>query len=201
MFKSCYWLPPGCFSFRSERPHFVGLLSLGTPHSLMLPVLTSTKRSYAFLQHPEKYVPWATQKKTLSISSEMGNGDKTLLNFHLPLPYHHHGKKDQRAIPKGCFAIMVGQGEEQQRFVIPVMYINHPLFMQLLKEAEDEYGFDQKGTITIPCHVEEFRNVQRIIDKENSIHHHHHHHHHHNHHHNHHPIHLHLAGCFRVIHS
>lgn len=71
-----------------------------------------------------------------------------------------------RNIPKGCLAILVGQeGEEQQKFVIPVIYINHPLFMQLLKEAEEEYGFDQKGPITLPCHVEEFRTVQGMIDQ------------------------------------
>lgn len=73
-------------------------------------------------------------------------------------------------------AVMVGQGEEQQRFVIPVIYINHPLFMQLLKEAEEEYGFDQKGPITIPCHVEQFRTVQGLIDREKPHGGHHHHH-------------------------
>ncbi|KAF7843906.1 auxin-responsive protein SAUR32 [Senna tora] len=69
-------------------------------------------------------------------------------------------KRNCRDVPKGCLAIKVGQGgeEELQRFVVPVIYFNHPLFLQLLKEAEEEYGFDQKGTITIPCHVEEFRN-------------------------------------------
>ncbi|KAF8413388.1 hypothetical protein HHK36_001369 [Tetracentron sinense] len=96
----------------------------------------------------------------------MGSGDKHHLNFH-------HGKKEVRDIPKGCLAIMVGQGEDHQRFVVPVIYFNHPLFMKLLKEAEDEYGFDQKGTITIPCHVEKFRYVQGIINKEISLHHHH----------------------------
>ncbi|XP_047327991.1 auxin-responsive protein SAUR32-like [Impatiens glandulifera] len=130
-----------------------------------------------------------------------GGGDKNLLSFHLMahlhLHHHHHagGKKDTcggaKDIPKGFMAIKVGQGEEQQRFIIPVMYVNHPLFMQLLKEAEEEYGFDQKGPITIPCHVEEFRHVQGIIDKENSPHLHHHHHHNHGHHHHHLP-------CFRV---
>ncbi|XP_062154028.1 auxin-responsive protein SAUR32 [Alnus glutinosa] len=115
----------------------------------------------------------------------MGSGEKSLLNFHLHLPHlHHHqqhGKKQEiRDVPKGCLAIKVGQGEEQQRFVVPVIYFNHPLFMQLLKEAEEEYGFDQKGTITIPCHVEEFRNVQGMIDREKSLNHHH------------------VTGCFRV---
>ncbi|KAK3014913.1 hypothetical protein RJ639_009877 [Escallonia herrerae] len=116
------------------------------------------------------------------------NGEKSLLNrHHLPHlhllhhhhHHHHHGKKQQaRDVPKGCLAIKVGvQDEEQQRFVVPVMYFNHPLFMQLLKEAEEEYGFDQKGAITLPCHVEEFRYVQSLIDREQQHHHHHHHHH------------------------
>ncbi|CAI9774205.1 unnamed protein product [Fraxinus pennsylvanica] len=106
----------------------------------------------------------------------MGSGDKSNLNFHLNMPlihfhHHHQGKKD---IPKGCVAITVGQGEEQQRFIVPVIYINHPLFTELLKVAENEYGFDQKGPINIPCNVEEFRHVQDMINKEKSHHHHHH---------------------------
>ncbi|XP_057450841.1 auxin-responsive protein SAUR32-like [Lotus japonicus] len=102
----------------------------------------------------------------------MGCGEKSPKSFH---SHGGDGKKQQefRGVPKGCMAIKVGQGEEKQRFVVPVMYLNHPLFMQLLKEAEEEYGFDQKGTITIPCHVEEFRNVQGLIDRHKSLHHHH----------------------------
>ncbi|XP_042480500.1 auxin-responsive protein SAUR32-like [Macadamia integrifolia] len=104
----------------------------------------------------------------------MGKGHKHLLKFHPQLSHHHHGKKDQKTIiPKGYLAIMVGQGEEQERFVIPLIYINHPLFSQLLKEAEQEYGFNQEGNITIPCQVEEFRYVQGIIDKEKFSQHHH----------------------------
>ncbi|KAG5045805.1 hypothetical protein JHK86_015211 [Glycine max] len=112
------------------------------------------------------------------------------MSFHLHIPhlhFHHHHqhekKEDLKDIPKGCLAILVGQGEEQQRFVVPVMYMNHPLFMQLLKEAEEEYGFDQKGPITIPCHVEHFRTVQGLIDRDKSLHHGQHHHH---------------AWCFKV---
>ncbi|KAK9743210.1 hypothetical protein RND81_03G224600 [Saponaria officinalis] len=98
-------------------------------------------------------------------------------------------------VPKGCLAIKVGQtNEEQQRFVVPVKYFNHPLFMKLLKEAEEEYGFEQKGTITIPCHVEEFRYVQGLIDREKSIIHHYHHHHHGHYHHHNNPI----VGCFKA---
>lgn len=118
----------------------------------------------------------------------MGSGEKSLLSFNLLHRAHHHhnqggGGGGGGKTPKGFIAIKAGHmGEEQQRFVVPVVYLNHPLFMHLLKEAEEEYGFDQKGTITIPCRVEEFRYVQGLIDKE-----------HHQHQHQHHHV-----GCFRV---
>ncbi|KAH7861743.1 hypothetical protein Vadar_030244 [Vaccinium darrowii] len=107
----------------------------------------------------------------------VGSGEKSLLSFNLlhraRHQHHQQGGGGGGKIPKGCMAIKVGHtGEEQRRFVVPVMYLNHPLFMHLLKEAEEEYGFDQKGTITIPCHVEQFRCVQGLIDQD---HHHHHH--------------------------
>ncbi|XP_019153596.1 PREDICTED: auxin-responsive protein SAUR32-like [Ipomoea nil] len=116
----------------------------------------------------------------------MGSGSGDVFHVH-----HVKQREDLRSIPKGCLAIMVGQGEEeQQRFVIPVVYINHPLFLQLLKEAEEEYGFKHDGPINIPCHVEEFRHIQGMIDKDTS--HHHHHHGHGRHHHHHH------SGCFKI---
>ncbi|BAT98151.1 hypothetical protein LR48_Vigan11g021700 [Vigna angularis] len=79
-------------------------------------------------------------------------------------------------IPKGFLPIKVGQGEEQEKIVMPVMYLNHPLFSQLLKEAEEEYGFDQQGTIIIPCHLKDFRYVQDLIHKDISHQHQHQHH-------------------------
>ncbi|KAI3409103.1 uncharacterized protein J3R85_019732 [Psidium guajava] len=120
----------------------------------------------------------------------MGSGDK-LFHLHFPHHNHPHQPRHEHDVPKGCLAVMVGQGEEERRrFVIPVMYVNHPRFVELLKEAEEEFGFEQKGPITIPCHVEEFRSVQLSIDRESS-------------HHHHHPSHggvhgLHHAWCFRV---
>lgn len=57
-----------------------------------------------------------------------------------------------------------GAEQEEERFVVPVGYLKHPLFVGLLKEAEEEYGFQQQGAITIPCGVDNFRRVQGIID-------------------------------------
>lgn len=74
--------------------------------------------------------------------------------------------------------MLVGQGEEkQQKFVIPVMHINHPLFSQLLKEAEQVYGFHHNGPLNIPCHVDQFRYVEGMIDKDVHRSHRHHNHH------------------------
>lgn len=91
-------------------------------------------------------------------------------SLHLPhFPLHlsfRKGEEFYKDVPKGCLAVYVGQGEQQQRFIIPVVYINHPLFEKLLKEAEEEYGFEQKGTITIPCQVSVFQYVQDLIDRE-----------------------------------
>ncbi|KAL5225259.1 hypothetical protein ABZP36_011898 [Zizania latifolia] len=71
--------------------------------------------------------------------------------------------------PKGCMAVRVvgpGGGAEGEKFVVPVGYLKHPLFVGLLKEAEEEYGFEQKGAITIPCGVDHFRRVQGIINHQ-----------------------------------
>lgn len=101
-----------------------------------------------------------------------------LPHFHLHFPPHHHhhddghGSSEEEAhdflkdVPKGCVAVYVGREEERQRFVIPAAHINHPLFQELLKKAEEEYGFEQKGTITIPCHVSDFQSVQDLINRE-----------------------------------
>ncbi|CAL9077861.1 unnamed protein product, partial [Musa acuminata var. zebrina] len=83
------------------------------------------------------------------------------------------------APPRGCMAVRVGpEGEEQQRFVVPVAHLSHPLFTELLDEAAAEYGFNQAGPIAIPCGIEHFRRVQDAIDREiggGAGHHHHHH--------------------------
>jgi SAUR family protein len=116
------------------------------------------------------------------------------------------GKREATgAPPKGWMAIRVGaELEKQRRFLVPVMYLNHPLFLGLLKKAEEEYGFDQKGAIAIPCHVEHFFHVQDIIERDcgssSPFGSHHHHHGHHAHHHGDGPGHHHfpIVGCFRA---
>ncbi|KAF8056715.1 hypothetical protein N665_1269s0002 [Sinapis alba] len=88
---------------------------------------------------------------------------------HLHILHHHYHHHHHHHVPKGCVAIMVGhEGDEEglHRFVVPLMFLSHPLFLRLLKEAEEEYGFKHAGPITIPCRVDEFKHVQEIIDEE-----------------------------------
>lgn len=67
-------------------------------------------------------------------------------------------------LPKGHLAVYVGDGRDDAcRVLVPVIYFNHPLFGELLREAEKVYGFDHPGGIQIPCPKSELENVQMKI--------------------------------------
>ncbi|GLJ52238.1 hypothetical protein SUGI_1111230 [Cryptomeria japonica] len=58
---------------------------------------------------------------------------------------------------KGGVPICVG--EQGKKFVIPILYLSHPLFTNLLQKAREEYGFHQTGVLAIPCDVHEFQQI------------------------------------------
>ncbi|KAJ4964546.1 hypothetical protein NE237_016395 [Protea cynaroides] len=59
-------------------------------------------------------------------------------------------------VPKGHLAVYVGE-IQKKRFVVPVSYLNHPSFQDLLSQAEEEFGFDHPmGALTIPCKEDAF---------------------------------------------
>ncbi|XP_023731937.1 auxin-responsive protein SAUR23 [Lactuca sativa] len=65
-------------------------------------------------------------------------------------------KKNQRDVPKGHLAVYVGE-TQKKRFVVPLSYLDQPLFQDLLRRSEEEYGFyHPMGGLTIPCHEETF---------------------------------------------
>ncbi|PON47284.1 Small auxin-up RNA [Parasponia andersonii] len=73
-------------------------------------------------------------------------------------------EKKEAAVPKGHLAVYVGQEDgDFRRVLVPVIYFNHPLFSGLLREAEQKYGFQHQGGITIPCLISEFERVQTRI--------------------------------------
>ncbi|XP_016188453.2 auxin-induced protein X10A-like [Arachis ipaensis] len=58
-------------------------------------------------------------------------------------------------VPKGYLAMYVG--EKMKRFVVPISYLNQPLFQELLSQAEEEFGYDHPmGGLTVPCSEDAF---------------------------------------------
>ena len=68
--------------------------------------------------------------------------------------------------PKGCFAVYVG--EERRRFVIPAIYLSHPIFRMLLDKAREEYGFKQREGLMLPFDVEAFEQSLWLIRRSRS---------------------------------
>ncbi|RRT56208.1 hypothetical protein B296_00007510 [Ensete ventricosum] len=132
------------------------------------------------------------RKRKANSSHHQADHRRSMSFPQLGMAHHHEKKEKAGAPPRGCMAVRVGpEGQEQQRLLVPVAHLSHPLFAELLDEAAAEYGFSQAGPIAIPCGIEHFRRVQDAIDHEigggAGNHHHHHHHHHHL---------PHFAGCF-----
>ncbi|EYU37882.1 hypothetical protein ABFS83_02G015500 [Erythranthe nasuta] len=60
--------------------------------------------------------------------------------------------KNQSDVPKGHLAVYVGERVQRKRYVVPLSYLNHPSFQDLLRRAEEEFGFSHPmGGLTIPC--------------------------------------------------
>ena len=64
--------------------------------------------------------------------------------------------RNQQAVPKGHFVVHV-RDNERKRYVVPLSYLSQPAFQELLRHAEEEFGFDHPmGGLTIPCKEETF---------------------------------------------
>ncbi|MED6173468.1 Protein SMALL AUXIN UP-REGULATED RNA 51 [Stylosanthes scabra] len=52
-------------------------------------------------------------------------------------------------VPKGHFAVYVG--ENRTRYIVPISLLGNPEFQCLLRQAEEEFGFEHDMGLTIPC--------------------------------------------------
>lgn len=66
-------------------------------------------------------------------------------------------------VPAGHVAVCVGSN--CTRFVVRATYLNHPVFKNLLVQAEEEYGFTNHGPLAIPCDEAVFQEVLRFISR------------------------------------
>ncbi|KAK4591478.1 hypothetical protein RGQ29_021611 [Quercus rubra] len=52
-------------------------------------------------------------------------------------------------VPVGHVVVCVGNS--CRRFVVRLMHLNHPIFKKLLVQVEEEYKFNNQGSLAIPC--------------------------------------------------
>ncbi|KAJ4715918.1 Auxin-responsive protein [Melia azedarach] len=63
---------------------------------------------------------------------------------------------------KGHFVVYTA---DEQRFVIPLKYLNNNIIRQLFKIAEEEFGLPSSGPITLPCDAVFMEYVVSLIQK------------------------------------
>ncbi|KDP28782.1 hypothetical protein JCGZ_14553 [Jatropha curcas] len=129
---------------------------------------TRCRSCYNRLSPPEKSCRSTPLAKLINWGRRLTTGAKLLCSAKPGSGYVPVGEEaiidKPVTVPKGHLAVYVGQKDgDFHRVLIPVIYINHPLFGKLLREAEQEYGFNQQGGITIPCRYSEFERVQTRI--------------------------------------
>ncbi|TKY62128.1 Auxin-responsive protein SAUR32 [Spatholobus suberectus] len=68
-----------------------------------------------------------------------------------------------KGVKQGHFVVIATQGWKPERFFIELGYLDHPDFVKLLKQAEEEFGFSQVGALAIPCEPDD---LKRIIGRK-----------------------------------
>ena len=107
----------------------------------------------------KKWRKLANSSKTMSRSSSSSRKSIKFLKRTLSL--------SESSIPKGYLAVCVG--EELKRFVIPTEYLDHHAFHLLLRQAEEEFGFQQTGVLRIPCDVCVFENILKMVEEKKEV--------------------------------
>nr|DAD28543.1 TPA_asm: hypothetical protein HUJ06_030011 [Nelumbo nucifera] len=64
-------------------------------------------------------------------------------------------------VKEGHFVVLAVDCDQPKRFVLELAYLSHPEFLKLLEQAEEEFGFNQKGALAIPCRPEDLQRILR----------------------------------------
>ncbi|XP_010271400.1 PREDICTED: auxin-induced protein 6B-like [Nelumbo nucifera] len=76
----------------------------------------------------------------------------------------NHSTSAALDVPKGHLVVYVGE-TLKKRFVVPISYLNHPSFQDLLTQAEEEFGFHHPmGGLTIPCKEDAFTDLTSSLN-------------------------------------
>ncbi|KAL2941889.1 Auxin-responsive protein SAUR32 [Bienertia sinuspersici] len=104
------------------------------------------------------------------------------------MQYDYKKSSNSNKVKKGFLAVQVGENhdydyddcinnnnnnnyyyyhkKELQKFVIPIGYLYHPLFIGLLDRAREVYGYHVDGPLRLPCPVDDFIHLCWMIEKE-----------------------------------
>ncbi|KMZ73668.1 hypothetical protein ZOSMA_144G00290 [Zostera marina] len=88
-----------------------------------------------------------------------------------------HSPSDSVPVRAGFIAIDVGlllseepktssDGVHQKRFVIPLRFLNYPVFLSLLMATEEQIGFAPAGVLAIFCDVGFFKEMMGLLEKD-----------------------------------
>lgn len=67
---------------------------------------------------------------------------------------------------KGHFVVYTKEGK---RFVVPLCYLNHPIFRVLLEMAEEEFGPMVHGPLKVPCEEELMNYIVSLLKRNPPI--------------------------------
>jgi SAUR family protein len=77
------------------------------------------------------------------------------------------------AVPAGHVAVSVqgpAAAAAPRRFVVRLAHLSHPAFLELLRQAEEEYGFPAApGPVALPCDEDRFLDVLRRVTSSASF--------------------------------
>ena len=103
-----------------------------------------------------------------STSSSSNNGSKSIKFLKKTLSFTDTTSMlSTEVVPKGFLAVCVGK--ELKRFIIPTEYLGHQAFGVLLREAEEEFGFQQEGVLKIPCEVAVFERILKVVEEKRDV--------------------------------
>ncbi|XP_059642147.1 auxin-responsive protein SAUR32-like [Cornus florida] len=111
-----------------------------------------------------------TTTTTTSTTNSNTNGSKSIKFLKKTLSFSDHSSMSAMsndAVPKGFLAVCVGK--ELKRFIIPTDYLGHQAFGILLREAEEEFGFQQEGVLKIPCEVPFFEKILKMVEEKKDV--------------------------------
>lgn len=135
---SSYPPPPSCFK-KPCTQHYSLLLQFN--HLLFLPTLADK----------------AMKDLIRKLSAKLRR-NHTILRSDSTLQDRLLQKND---VPEGHVPVYVG--EEMKLFVINAELLNHPVFVNLLNRAAQEYGYQHEGVLRIPCKVTVFERVLEVL--------------------------------------